>query len=83
MRMHFTCICAFISNLHGFELHRPSSKGTKLLSHVSKGTKLRFHVIKANKQTPGSFGQFVQCRPQQQRQQRGTAKITERARARE
>ena len=26
------------SNLHGFELHRPSSKGTKLLFHVIKAT---------------------------------------------
>jgi len=36
------------SNLHGFELHRPSSKGTKLLFQVIKATiksNLRFLYI--------------------------------------
>ena len=31
------------SNLHGFELHRPSSKGTNLLFHVIKAT-INLHV---------------------------------------
>jgi len=43
------------SSLHGFELHRPSSKGTKLLLQVIKAIINRFHChVKTN---PG----FVDC----------------------